>query len=584
MIPLDIPAKDVVAGKKPDMSDRKNLLRSRKMFNGTPFGSELMAELMSARWSKAYCALILTATIAALLLRLPRLQQRPMHGDEAVHACKFGDLLEGRGYTYNPSEYHGPTLNYLTLIPAWISRAHEIAEVTEFTVRIVPVFFGVLLVVLFLLIVDGLGPTAAFFAAVLTAISPAMVFYSRYYIQEILLVCFTFGAIACGCRYAQNKNVLWAILTGVFLGLMHATKETCIIAFGSMALALLLVVLVSRRESGVGPSAGKRLKPAHLAAGFAAAVIVSALFYSSFLTNPDGVLDSFRTYRAYFGRAGHNAIHIHPWHYYLKMLLCSRYYDGPVWSEAFIVVLAVVGLVVAMRGKGGNYRLLRFIAFYTVIMTVIYSVIPYKTPWCLLGFLHGMIILAGVGAAAVLKLAPCGLSRCLVGLLLFVGGTHLVWQAYLGSYRFYADYRNPYVYAHPTMDVIEMAARVEEIAHVHKDGRQMQVQVICPGHDYWPLPWYLRSFRNAKWYDKVSDEVASAALIIASPSVEQELLTRLYQLPPPGRKNLYVPVFDTYMELRPRIELRGYVTQELWDRFTQQMRVQEVVRPGDEDE
>jgi hypothetical protein len=94
----------------------------------------------------------------------------------------------------------------------------------------------------------------------------------------------------------------------------------------------------------------------------------------------------------------------------------------------------------------------------------------------------------------------------------------------------------------------------------------------------------LRSFRNAKWYDKVSDEVASAALIIASPSVEQELLTKLYQLPPPGRKNLYVPVFDTYMELRPRIELRGYVTQELWDRFTQQMRVYEVVRPGDEDE
>jgi len=542
---------------------------------------------MSARWPKAYCALILTATIAALLLRLPRLQQRPMHGDEAVHACKFGDLLEGRGYTYNPSEYHGPTLNYLTLIPAWISRAHELADTTEFTVRMVPVFFGVLLVVLFLLVVDGLGPAtmswrAAFFAAVLTAISPAMVFYSRYYIQEILLVCFTFGAIACGYRYTQNKNVLWAILTGVFLGLMHATKETCIIAFGSMAIALLLVVLMSRRESAVSPSAGKRLKPVHFLVGFATAAIVSALFYSSFLTNPDGVLDSFRTCRAYFGRAGHNAFHIHPWHYYLKMLIYSRYYDGPVWSEAFIVVLAVVGLVVAIRGKGGNYRLLRFIAFYTVIMTIIYSVIPYKTPWCLLGFLHGMVMLAGVGAAAVLKLAPRGLTRCLVGLLLFVGGTHLAWQAYLGSYRFYADNRNPYVYAHPTMDVFGMVARVEGIARVHKNGRRMQVQVICPGHDYWPLPWYLRSFPNAKWSDKVSDEVVSAALIIASPSVEQELLTKLYQLPPPGQKNLYVPVFDTYMELRPRIELRGYVTQELWDRFEQQMRVQEVVRPGDE--
>ena len=44
--------------------------------------------------TKKGCALILAATIVALALRLPRLHQRPMHGDEAVHAIKFEDLLE----------------------------------------------------------------------------------------------------------------------------------------------------------------------------------------------------------------------------------------------------------------------------------------------------------------------------------------------------------------------------------------------------------------------------------------------------------------------------------------------------------
>ena len=121
-----------------------------------------------------------------------------------------------------------------------------------------------------------------------------------------------------------------------------------------------------------------------------------------------------------------------------------------------------------------------------------------------------------------------------------------------------------------------MVGRVEAIAEVHEDGRNISIQVICPEHDYWPLPWYLRSFPNVVWRDKVTDDVVSAPLIIASPKVEQELLTKLYQLPPPGKKNLYVPLFDTYTELRPQIELRGYVTKDLWDRFKQQTHAEDA--------
>ena len=525
-------------------------------------------------------ATVLAMTIAALAIRLPFLQQRPMHGDEAVHAIKFGDLLENGLYTYDPYEYHGPTLYYTTLIPAYLISADKLTEVNESTLRIVPVFFGVLLVLLLLLVADGLGPNAAIFAAVLTAISPAMVFYSRYYIHEMLLVCFTFGAIAAGYRYSQSKNVGWILLAGMFLGLMHATKETCIIAFASMLLALLLTLLFSRQQDGPVPSTVKAIKPSHFIAGFAAAVIVSGLFYASFLANPNGFLDSFRTYTTYFSRAHNNALHIHPWYYYLKMLIYSRYGDGPIWSEALIVLLAAVGFIVAMTAKGsptGNYRLLRFVAFYTAIMTVAYSVLPYKTPWCMLGFLHGMILLAGVGAVALVRLTPNVLPRLIVLFLLFDGSVLLLRQAYLGSYKYYADSRNPYVYAHPTTDVFAIVQRVQAIAQVHETGRNITIQVICPEHDYWPLPWYLRSFPNVWWQDKVTDDVVSAPLIIAPPPLEQELLTKLYQLPPPGKKNLYVPLFDTYMELRPQIELRGYVTKDLWDRFKQQTRTEETL-------
>ena len=42
-------------------------------------------------------------------------------------------------------------------------------------------------------------------------------------------------------------------------------------------------------------------------------------------------------------------------------------------------------------------------------------------------------------------------------------------------------------------------------------------------------------------------------------------MRKLYELPAPGEKNLYVPLFDTYMELRPQVELRGYVTKDLYE-------------------
>lgn len=79
-----------------------------------------------------------------------------------------------------------------------------------------PVVVGVVLILLLLLIGRGLGwPATA--NTVLTAVSPAMVFYSRYYIQETLLVCFTL-VIAAGWRYVQSRRIDWVLLAGVGVG------------------------------------------------------------------------------------------------------------------------------------------------------------------------------------------------------------------------------------------------------------------------------------------------------------------------------------------------------------------------------
>jgi uncharacterized protein (TIGR03663 family) len=490
-----------------------------------------------------------------------------MHTDEAVHAIKFGDLLEHGRYQYDPFEYHGPTLNYLSLIPAWLTAKSKLTDIDEWHLRIVPVVFGLLLVVIPLPLVGTLGRTAVFFAMLLTATSPAMVYYSRYYIMEVMLVFFTAGMIVAGYGYLKHPRMLWAVVCGVFAGLMHATKETCILAFGAMSVALAVTILHERRFEHDRTILFRRFKLFHLLIGLVCAFAVSALFFSSFFSNPKGILDSVLTYTTYVERAGYNDIHIHPWYYYLKMLFWSHYEDGRVWSEAPVILLAAVGCYSA-SGKGArsyDHLFVRFLTIYTILMLIVYSAIPYKTPWNLLSFYHGMILLAGIGAVEILKYRTLSWSRVVATLMVGFSTLHLVWQAWLASFRDYENSTNPYVYAHTVSDIFPLIDKVHAYARMSGVGSELYIEVICPGGDYWPLPWYLRDLKNVAWRTSVDDSTRAAPLIVASPGFEGELLHKLYDLPPPGEKYMYLPMLDDVTYLRPRVELRGYVRKDLWD-------------------
>jgi uncharacterized protein (TIGR03663 family) len=516
-------------------------------------------------------AIFLAPILLAATLRLPDLASRPMHADEAVHADKLGTLLEGGGYAYDPAEYHGPTLYYLALLSAWLRGARRYVDIDEVTLRSVPAALGVALVAAHLAARRFLGTAGATVAAVLAAISPAMVFYSRYFIHEILLVFFSFGALLAAGRYLQNPGLAPAFLAGLCAGLMVATKETAALALGCMLLALALTRLVDRGH-------GERLPPIRgLGAGrhalwalLTAALLSSALF-SSFLTHPEGIGASVRAYGTYLERARASPWHIHPWHYYLDLLIHFPSRGTPVWTEGLILVLAAVGCApgVAKRVPGADSRVLRFLALYTLLMLAVYSAIPYKTPWCLLGFLHGMILLAGAGAVFLVRSVRGMAAQALVGLLLSSAAVHLGWQAFCGSFRFASDPRNPYVYAHTGSDVFGIVRRLGDLARAHPAGASMPLQIISR-ENLWPLPFYLRGFSNVAWWNGVSDRAKSAPVILVTPDMEPALVRKLYDLPPPGERELYVSIFERPVELRPQVELRGYAASGLWEEFRRQ--------------
>jgi predicted membrane-bound mannosyltransferase len=235
-----------------------------------------------------------------------------------------------------------------------------------------------------------------------------------------------------------------------------------------------------------------------------------------------------------------------------------------------ILGLALVGAGAALTRRGiadSSVGLLRFVVVYTTAMTVAYSVLPYKTPWCMLGFLHGMILLAGVGAVALVRSIPLRGSgavraaavagRVVVGLLLAAGAVQLGLQAYRGSFVYSADNRNPYVYAHTSTNLLRLVGQVKDIAAVHEDRGKMVIRVLTAGGDCWPLPWYLREFDNHQigYYDHVPDDL-TADVIIASPCFAETLEERL-------GKGYQGEIYG----LRPTVFLQTYVANELWEKF-----------------
>jgi uncharacterized protein (TIGR03663 family) len=516
--------------------------------------------------------IFLATVLLAAGLRFPSLSRRPMHADEAVHAAKLGTLVQQGRYAYDPEEFHGPTLNYLTLLPARLQGAVRYADLDESTLRSVPAAMGVLLVAAHALLIPLTGVPAAAAAALLTALSPASVFYSRYYIQETLLVFFSFGALISVCRYLLRPSALWATSVGAFVGLMHATKETFVIALASMLVSLFLTRASEgwRGKADVPPR--KSWHWPHLLAAVLTAMLVSGLFFSSFLSHPRGVVDSVTAYRTYLERAGSSPWHTHPWHYYFDLLLYFRADGGPVWTEGLVVGLALVGFLAALTGSsipGVDRRMLRFLGFYTLLMAIAYSVIPYKTPWCLLGFLHGMILLAGIGAVRLLHVVRTArIGRTLVLACLGAAAVHLGWQAWAGSFRYEADPRNPYVYAHTSTDVFVISGRIEGLARAHPLGPAMPIQIISR-ENLWPLPWYLRRFSAVQWWNGVPEAGVNAPVILATPDMEDALVRKLYELPPPGQRELYMDIFDRRIELRPQVEIRGYAVTTLWDGYRQ---------------
>jgi predicted membrane-bound mannosyltransferase len=339
---------------------------------------------------------------------------------------------------------------------------------------------------------------------------------------------------------------------------MYATKETFVISLAAILIGAIAILGRARRSARAAtapelPRAVPNFR--HIALAFVAAIAIWLLFFSSFFTNWSGLADSIRTYLPWLKRAGGHSPHIHPWYFYFERLAWFHPAKSPIWSEGLILVLAIIGGAVSFRRK---QPLPTFIAIYTIVLTAAYSAISYKTPWCLLSFLFGMILLAGIGASALVTAISNRVGRIAVTVALLGFSAQLTHQSCRANFnpKFVADRRNPYVYAQTVPDLLNLVTKVEAIAAISPAAHNTVVKVMAPGGDYWPLPWYLRRFKNVGWYEQLPHDPFAPIIIVAA-----QLDARL------DEKSDKKWIMVGLTESRPEKFFELYVETELWKKY-----------------
>lgn len=198
----------------------------------------------------------LAVMLLAALLRFIGLGDKPLQHDESLHAYFALQLMHNMEqwknclgkitcYHYDPL-LHGPFQFHIIALVYKISQILGAPDhgVNTTTVRIAAALMGTALVSFPYLLRDYLGGRLpVWLACFLLAISPGMVYFSRFAREDSYMACFTLLLVAAAGRYIRDRKGYWLVLAGAAFALSYATKEATFLTaaiFGSFLVILLV--------------------------------------------------------------------------------------------------------------------------------------------------------------------------------------------------------------------------------------------------------------------------------------------------------------------------------------------------------
>lgn len=486
----------------------------------------------------------------ATWLRVDGLAERPMHADEATGARILSTRLDSNNYSFDPKHYHGPFLTYSSTLLSALTGEHSWKALTKTGLRVDVVLAGLLLVLSPLVWLRQIGHPAALTAAALLASSPLLVYYNRMYIHESWLVLFAMLACGWGYQFLQRPTRPLAILTGISIGLMFATKETFVISVLSWGAASSLY-WAARQQQWLEPQAPPAFRtyisPTILLA--LSAAFISVVFYSNGFRSLDGVIDAVRTYFVYETSAGHDKSFV----YYLELLLWPKHRLGQWWTEIAVALLGTFATAAAFLQRQRRGAAL-FLSVATCTHIIIYSIISYKTPWLMLVPWAHACLLAGL---ALQQLNAFSRSIQVAAVLLFaVTMLYQAQQSLRSSGPYANDARNPYAYVPTSKDIESLEHWFIQLQELTAPDPLKPLAVI--GSGYWPLPWYLRTFETVGYWTQPTDAMCDYPIVIAMSEHEaatNELLLSTHVALPRG--------------LRNNVSMTVYLHNDLWKQWNE---------------
>jgi len=503
----------------------------------------------------------------AAFLRFFLIGIKPPHFDEGINGWFVDQTLHNGFYKYDPTNYHGPLHFYVLLLSQTLFGRNLIA------LRLPVVLVSIGCVWLSLKFEPFVGRVVSRLAALAMAVSPGFVFYGRYSIHEVWILFFTmlFFIGLFGLWKSGSANYLWC--AGMGITGMILSKETYILHVACAIIAAGVCYFSTYfSELDDGERAEQTWTYVDLAMVVGTGIALIVLFYSGFFFHWTGVRGIFEAYKPWFktGSEGHG--HEKPWHYWLALI---SHYELPV-------LVGLLGCIFALQFKTLS---IRYLAIYGVGTMMAYSIVKYKTPWCIISFIWPFLFTFGaLTTIAPLRFKPVTYRSFALVLLGLFGYTifyvlHNSWSATWSTWEHVWPYwmiagtglllvviairemteiiavilivsslghcillnyfrcttdTEPYVYVQTYNDIYKFTDPILRLAHSDPRAYQLVGHIIRPSP--YPLPWILGEFGRVGYYEKdnMPDKVDGDFLLVMQDkiaTVEKKLHDSYYTVP-----------------------------------------------------
>ena len=500
----------------------------------------------------------------AAFLRFLLLGMKPPHFDEGINGWFVDQVVKTGYYRYDPTNYHGPLHFYVLLL------SQTLFGRNLWALRLPVVLVSISCVWLTLKFEPFVGKTVSRLAALAMAVSPGFVFYGRYSIHEVWLLFFTmlffYGAF--GLWKFGTSNFLWC--AGMGQTGMILSKETYMLHVGCAIIAAGVCYLSGyffRFDEAERTEQSWTYVDLAVVVGASIALIV--VFYSGFFFHWTGVRDLFEAFKPWLktGSEGHG--HEKSWYYWLALV---SHYEIP----------ALAGLLFCLFALRLKNLSLRYLAIYGVGTLMAYSIVKYKTPWCIISFIWPFLFTFGalvttaplrfpasvyrwialvlfgflaytvyyaqtnhwsttwdhvwpytlaLGAAVLLAIVvSSGITEIVAVILLIWSLGECIWLNYFRC----TTETEPYVYVQTYNDIYKFTNPILKLAHSDPRAYQMVGHIIRPSP--YPLPWILGDFGRVGYYEKdnMPDKLDADFLLVEQgkiATVEAKLYDSYYTVP-----------------------------------------------------